>query len=112
MKKRLTFLMLVLMFAVLALASCQGGTGSRPTTPTTATPVFEVVFVAGDGEILKTESVELGQGATAPEVPNRTGYVFVGWDTDFSYVDCSIIFFCFLSYFYIVRCKRSVFLLL
>ena len=90
MKKKLTFLMLLLAFVALALVSCQGGTGSRPTTPTTSTPVFEVVFVAGDGEILKTESVELGQGATAPEVPNRTGYVFVGWDTDFSYVDCSI----------------------
>ena len=90
MKKKLTFLMLLLAFVALALVSCQGGTGSRPTTPTTSTPVFEVVFVAGDGEILKTESVMLGQGATAPEVPNRTGYVFVGWDTDFSYVDCSI----------------------
>ena len=37
-----------------------------------------------DGTILKTETVELGQSATAPEVPERQGYAFVGWDTDFS----------------------------
>ena len=87
MKKKLTFLMLLLVFVALSLASCQN-TGTRPTT--TATPTFEVVFVAGDGEILKTETVALGQSATAPEVPARNGYVFTGWDTDFSQVDCPL----------------------
>ncbi|MBO5789247.1 MAG: InlB B-repeat-containing protein, partial [Clostridia bacterium] len=92
MKKRLHFLAVLLVFvvALLCLASCQG-TNSSTTTPTTMPiPSFEVVFVAGDGEILKTETVQLGQSATAPEVPDRTGYMFVGWDTDFSNVDCSM----------------------
>ena len=90
MKKRLHFLAVLLVFAatILALASCQKKGGTRPTT--TEAPTFEVVFVAGDGEILKTETVKLGQSATAPEVPNRPGYVFIGWDTDFSSVDCPI----------------------
>ena len=46
MKKKLQLLVLamVLLATVLALASCQN-TGTRPTT--TATPTFEVVFVAG-----------------------------------------------------------------
>ena len=90
MKKRLHFLAVLLVFAatILALASCQNTGGTRPTT--TEAPTFEVVFVAGDGEILKTETVKLGQSATAPEVPARNGYVFAGWDTDFSRVDCPL----------------------
>ena len=36
--------------------------------------------------ILKADTVESGQGATAPADPTRPGYTFVGWDTDFSNV--------------------------
>lgn len=43
--------------------------------------VYTVIFVNWNGDILKTEYVEEGSGATAPSVPARAGYNFTGWDT-------------------------------
>ena len=41
--------------------------------------------------ILKADTVESGQGATAPETPTREGYTFNGWDTDFSNVTSDLL---------------------
>lgn len=43
---------------------------------------FEVVFVDYDGTVLSEETVEYGASALAPEVGERDGYVFIGWDND------------------------------
>ena len=51
---------------------------------------YSVVFEDYDGTKLKTETVEHGKAATAPESPEREGYSFVGWDTDFSSVSSDI----------------------
>ena len=45
-----------------------------------------VKFVDFDGRVLKTQSVEKGQAATAPAAPTRDGYNFSGWDKNFSNV--------------------------
>jgi uncharacterized repeat protein (TIGR02543 family) len=45
-----------------------------------------VTFVDYDGTELKTEVVEEGKSATAPEDPSRDGYTFTGWDKDFTNV--------------------------
>lgn len=45
--------------------------------------LFTVTFVDYDGTVLKTETVEAGQAATAPADPVRTGYSFIGWDVPF-----------------------------
>lgn len=45
-----------------------------------------VTFVDGLGNTLKTEKVEGGKSAAAPDTPIRDGYIFVGWDKDFSRV--------------------------
>ena len=45
-----------------------------------------VTFVDHNGAVLKTEIVTRGESATAPVNPTREGYVFVGWDKDFSNV--------------------------
>lgn len=45
-----------------------------------------VTFVDWDGTILKTQTVEVGGSATAPENPERNGYNFIGWDIDFTNV--------------------------
>lgn len=46
--------------------------------------VYEVVFKDHDGTILKTESVNHGNDATAPANPIRDGYVFKGWNVTFT----------------------------
>lgn len=43
---------------------------------------FDVIFVDYDGTVLSEETVEYGESAFAPEVAERDGYVFIGWDTD------------------------------
>ena len=45
-----------------------------------------VTFVDYDGAELKTEVVEEGKSATAPEDPSRKGYTFTGWDKDYTNV--------------------------
>lgn len=47
---------------------------------------FTVTFADYDGTVLKTETVGYGYGATAPESPSRDGYIFSGWDKDYSYI--------------------------
>ena len=47
---------------------------------------YQVTFVDYDGTILKTEHVEQFEAATAPADPTREGYIFIGWDRDFSCV--------------------------
>ncbi len=55
------------------------------------TPVYTVTFKGYDGAVLKTESVKEGNAATAPEAPEREGYTFIGWDTDFSKVTGTLV---------------------
>ena len=45
---------------------------------------YTVTFVTYDGSTVKTQIVEHGSSATAPDPPTRAGHVFIGWDVDFS----------------------------
>ena len=54
--------------------------------PASPTELFTVTFVDGQGNTLKSETVEKGQAAKAPADPTREGFTFNGWDTDFSNV--------------------------
>jgi len=47
---------------------------------------YTVVFVDDNGEILKTEFVEYGKSATAPEVANKGSLLFKGWDKEYDSV--------------------------
>ncbi|MBQ1977610.1 MAG: InlB B-repeat-containing protein, partial [Ruminococcus sp.] len=47
---------------------------------------YTVTFNDWDGTVLSTETVMYGTAATAPTVPEREGYVFKGWDVDYSYI--------------------------
>lgn len=44
---------------------------------------YFVKFIDWDGQILKSDSVNFGSPAIAPN-PSRQGYTFTGWDKDFS----------------------------
>lgn len=48
---------------------------------------YTVTFVDYDGTILKTETVEEGDSATAPSDPTRDGYMFIGWDKDYDNIN-------------------------
>lgn len=41
--------------------------------------VHTVTFVTGDDDTIPAQTVDEGSPVTAPTVPNRTGYQFVGW---------------------------------
>lgn len=47
---------------------------------------YSVEFRDWDGTVLKTETVNHGSAAEAPEDPYREGYTFIGWDVDFNSV--------------------------
>ena len=51
---------------------------------------YTVEFRDYDGTLLKTEFVEKGKGAVAPDAPERDGYTFVGWDKAFDNVTQNI----------------------
>ncbi len=52
---------------------------------------YNVIFKDYNGTVLKTESVTYGSAVIAPSKPDRTGYTFTGWDTDFSNVTHNMI---------------------
>ena len=45
---------------------------------------YTVEFVDWDGTVLSTQVVDVEASATAPADPTRAGYIFLGWDKDFS----------------------------
>ena len=47
---------------------------------------FTVTFMSKSNDILKEETVEYGDGATAPDAPHVDGYEFIGWDKTFDNV--------------------------
>lgn len=51
-----------------------------------APQMVAVTFVDYEGAVIDMQSVPYGTGATAPEVPERLGYVFTKWDGSFDAV--------------------------
>ena len=80
---------------MIASIGCTGGTWDTDPVSSTITgnktftytfdaiPTHTVTFLDGQGNTLKEETVENGQAATAPDIPERDGYTFDGWDKDF-----------------------------
>ncbi|MBQ7530694.1 MAG: InlB B-repeat-containing protein, partial [Paludibacteraceae bacterium] len=52
---------------------------------------FTVTFYDDNGTILSTQTVKYGDAAVAPELPEREGYYFSGWDVDFSSVTSDLL---------------------
>lgn len=53
--------------------------------------ILTVTFLDWDDSFIDEVSVEFAGAAVAPANPTRDGYVFTGWDTDFSYVVSNMI---------------------
>lgn len=53
-------------------------------------PTYTVTFLDWDGTVISEQAVDSGSAAVAPADPERDGYVFVGWDTDFSNVTSNL----------------------
>lgn len=51
---------------------------------------YNVTFKGFDGVVLEIVTVEDGSDALAPNAPEVEGYVFVGWDKEFTNVNCDL----------------------
>ena len=51
---------------------------------------YTVIFKDYDGTTLKTQTVNHGSAATAPNNPTREGYTFTGWDVAFTNVTSNL----------------------
>ena len=51
---------------------------------------YTVTFKDWDGTVLKTETVEEGNNATAPSNPTRDGYTFTGWSGSYTNVTSDV----------------------
>ena len=65
-------------------------TANMTVTATYTIQRFTVTFEDFDGTVLGTDTVDWNTAATAPADPERDGYTFTGWDTDFSAVTANI----------------------
>lgn len=66
-------------FCVSAYNSTGSSNWSGYNTCTAHNPVT-VSFKDWDGSDLKSQTVDWGKSATAPQIPNRKGYTFAGWE--------------------------------
>jgi hypothetical protein len=53
--------------------------------------VYSVVFVDWDATVLKVQSVNEGENASAPSDPIRNEYVFTGWDREYNNISSDLI---------------------
>lgn len=68
------------------------GTATKEPTISSAPAVTYIVkFVDYDNTLLKEEKVEAGREAEAPMNPKRIGYIFKGWDKDYSNVNENLV---------------------
>ena len=51
---------------------------------------YTVNFYDAEGDLIESQTIEFGQGATPPDAPYKAGFVFSGWDAAFSNVSSNI----------------------
>lgn len=58
--------------------------------PKIETTKYIVRFLNDDGTLIKEQEVEKGKSAEAPSCPEKRGYIFKGWDKDFTDITSDI----------------------
>lgn len=64
---------------------------SNPQTSTSTNSSYTVIFKDYDGTVIKTENINYGESATAPDAPQRDGYIFLNWDKTFDKVTSDLV---------------------
>ena len=54
--------------------------------PGTEVPEYPVIFLDYNSNVLSEQSVAHNEAAVAPEVPEREGYIFKGWNVDIEHI--------------------------
>lgn len=68
-------------------------TGTKESTavgPIAAPITYTVTFKDHNNKVIVTQTVEYGKSATAPADPTRDGYIFIGWDKEFTNVTSNL----------------------
>lgn len=66
-------------------------TSSITVTATYKILTFKVTFKDHDGKVLKEQTVNYNENATAPSAPSRDGYNFVSWDKEYTKVKANLV---------------------
>ena len=67
-----------------------GSTGNKTFEAGWAVDTFTVTFIDFDDTVLGTDVVGFGGDAVPPADPEREGYTFTGWDTDYTNVTANL----------------------
>ena len=73
-----------------AFSNVQGNLNVTATYTQNSVTEYTVKFCDWNGTVLKTQTVQQGQSATAPSNPTREGYTFTGWDKSFANVQSDL----------------------
>ncbi len=80
MKKKLALVLAIMLVLPLVFANVSFA----------AEEYFTVMFINWDGGVLSQQQVLRGEDAVEPEIPERIGYDFMGWDKDFHNVQSNL----------------------
>lgn len=85
----LIFISMILILIVMVGIALDSNNNVEPGP--TGGQTYSVIFKDFDGSILSTQTIPKGNDAIAPTDPIRDGYVFIGWDVDFTGVNGDLI---------------------
>ena len=89
MKKIIALIVFVLFFSFVLVACGKTGSDDK-TNKEDEKQTYIVKFFDMDDTLLKTQEVEKGSSATSPDVTEKEGYNFTGWDKDFTNVTSNL----------------------
>ena len=87
MKKIIILSLIIVVFLALF---CACGKKSESVIISFDKPLYSVIFVDGNNNIISSQIIKEGNAAVAPEAPIHLGYTFYGWDKPFDNVTSNL----------------------